>query len=370
MSVLDGRTPQCPIAPDDGSRFTIGSRATTNDPTPSTVPFSESATETAIRCHEQSGTEPAMSTFDHGEGQAGATWERLSSLARRARRGLLARLVPRAGPGMAVADAAWDTLVVLDSCRYDIFAAGNHLDGELSKRRSRGSTSSEFFRENFAGETYHDIVYVSANPWTADLPAGTFHDVIPVYDAWDEALQTVTPAVMNDAVRRAHDRYPNKRIVAHYMQPHYPFIGERGRELDHRGYAPDGDYTTMDSYSIWAQLQFGISTHSRAAVIEAYRENLRVVLTALESLLPEIDGKVVISADHGNMLGECLGPLPIPVYGHHDGLATPELIEVPWLERPWDRRRETVAEPPVERPASIDDETVDDRMRALGWYPA
>jgi len=270
---------------------------------------------------------------------------------------------------MDVPRAEWDTLVLLDGCRYDTFAAQNHLDGDLSKRYSQASTSSEFFQANFHGETYHDMVYVSANPWTSELPADTFHDQIPAYDAWDEELQTVTPEVMTEAVRRAHERYPDKRIVAHYMQPHYPFIGERGRELDHRGYAPDGDWAAMDSYSIWAQLQFGISNHSRSAVIEAYRENLRVALRELEGVLGDIDGKVVLSADHGNMLGECLGPLPVPVYGHHDGVATPELIQVPWLELPYERRRETTAEPPVER-AGVDSERVDDRMRALGWYPA
>ena len=324
-------------------------------------------TETAICRGRETGTESSMSL--HLESHVDAVRGRLTDAAHRARRALLARLVPRERPGMDVGSASWDTLVLLDSCRYDMFAAENHLDGTLSKRYSKGSTSSEFFAENFAGERFHDVVYVSANPWTARLPEGTFHDVIPMYDAWDEHLQTVTPEVMNEAVRRAHDRYPDKRIVAHYMQPHYPFIGERGRELDHRGYAPDGDYTTMDSYSVWAQLQFGIADPARAAVVEAYHENLRVVLRALEPILSAIDGKVVISSDHGNMLGETLGPLPVPVYGHHDGLATPELIEVPWFELPCEGRRETTADPPVER-AGVDEATVGDRMRALGWYPA
>jgi hypothetical protein len=296
-----------------------------------------------------------------------ATRDRLERVGHRARRGLLARLVPRDRPGTAVVREDWDTLFVLDACRYDTFAEQNHLEGSLSKRRSRGATSSEFLRENFAGGSHHDVVYVSANPYAARLPESTFHDLVPVYDEWDEELQTVTPAVMNDAVRRAHDRYPNKRIVAHYMQPHYPFIGERGRELDHRGYAPDGDYAAMESYSIWAQLQFGLASASRSAVVEAYRENLRVVLGALEGLLSEVEGKHVLTADHGNMLGENLGPLPVPVYGHYDGLHTPELVEVPWFEPPWERRREIEAEPPVERRNRVGDETVEKRLRALGY---
>jgi hypothetical protein len=270
-------------------------------------------------------------------------------------------------PGTAVVREEWETLFVLDACRYDTFAAENHLEGTLSKRYSRGATSTEFLRENFGDRMHHDLVYVSANPYTSTLPDGIFHDLVPVYEQWDETLQTVTPTVMNEAVRNAHKRYPNKRIVAHYMQPHYPFIGERGRELDHRGYAPDGDYTAMDSYSIWTQLKFGIASVSREAVIEAYRENLQLVLRALEGLLPEIEGKVVLTADHGNMLGERLGLLPVPVYGHYDGLHTPELVEVPWFELPFESRRKIDAEPPVGRATPIEDAVIERRLRALGY---
>jgi len=41
-------------------------------------------------------------------------------------------------------------------------------------------------------------------------------------------------------------------------------------------------------------------------VWEAYNENLDIVLTEIEALLDELDGKSVITADHGNLVGERL----------------------------------------------------------------
>lgn len=43
------------------------------------------------------------------------------------------------------------------------------------------------------------------------------------------------------------------------------------------------------------------------------------------------DGTTVVTSDHGNHLGEFATPFPIRLYGHPEGIRTPELIRVPWL---------------------------------------
>jgi hypothetical protein len=40
--------------------------------------------------------------------------------------------------GVSVFKGDWDNLIILDACRYDIFAETNTLSGDLSKRTSRG----------------------------------------------------------------------------------------------------------------------------------------------------------------------------------------------------------------------------------------
>jgi len=63
-------------------------------------------------------------------------------------------------------------------------------------------------------------------------------------------------------------------------------------------------------------------------------------------LLDELDGKSVVTSDHGNLFGERLWPIPIRRYGHPRGLRHPALIDVPWHEVPFETRREITADPP------------------------
>lgn len=273
----------------------------------------------------------------------------------------------RSRNGTPIVEKDWDTLLILDACRFDTFVTENDFSGTLSKEISRGSTSIEFLTENFGSGTFHDIVYVSANPFTSQLAEGTFHDIIPVYDQWDDDLQTVPPDAVTAAVREAHEKYPDKRIIGHYMQPHYPFIGPKGQRIDHRGYSPDLDSELTETGSIWRQLQFGTLNATRKEVLAAYRENLRIVLESIEPLLDEITGKVVLTADHGNLIGERMWPIPVRVYGHPGGSHAPGLIEVPWFEIPFSSRRTTTTAPPVQAEQQQNEGDIEDRLRALGY---
>lgn len=274
--------------------------------------------------------------------------------------------------GTFVMDEEWDTLLLLDACRYDLFTDVNTIEGDLSARLSRGSSSPEFFERNFLGHQFHDTVYVTANPFITRLSSETFHAVVHAYEtAWDEEHQTVMPEAMTDLLREAHETYPDKRIIGHYMQPHYPFLGEFGRSIDHRGYHPESQGQADLETSIWHQLQFGETDATREEVIAAYRENLELVLPFIRDLIAEIDGKTVISADHGNLIGERLSPLPVRAYGHPEGSHAPGLLKVPWFEPPFSNRREILAEPPTPTSETdseaISDSTVSDRLQALGY---
>jgi hypothetical protein len=57
----------------------------------------------------------------------------------------------------------WDTLLVLDACRYDMFAEQSSLPGRLESRISRGSNTVKFPTGNVASRSLLDSVYVTAN---------------------------------------------------------------------------------------------------------------------------------------------------------------------------------------------------------------
>lgn len=280
-----------------------------------------------------------------------------------------ARYRPSDG-GISVADREWDTLLILDACRYDLFETYHEFPGELQKARSLASQSREFFERNFAGGEHHDTVYVSANPFISAIDDGVFHAVIDLFDDhWDDEVLTVRPESVVEATLTAHRRYPNKRLVAHFMQPHHPFLGERGQQFDGgavTGQAVGADKGTDSAPSIWSRLNVGDATTDIGTVWDAYVENFKLVESHAMELLEALDGKSVVTSDHGNLVGERLWPIPIRGFGHPPGLRNPALVDVPWHEVPFETRRETVAEPPQHRDVVADD-VIQQRLEDLGY---
>ncbi len=271
----------------------------------------------------------------------------------------------RRNSGTRVADEDWDNFVILDGCRYDMFEEQCPIDGELQQRRSLGSESWEFLRENFLGETHHDTVYVTANPHAPKLPEGTFYTTINLLEeGWSEEDQTVLPGTVVKEVLNAYDQYPNKRFIIHFMQPHYPFIGEHGKELTHRGLLHPDKSDSDTERQLWGSLGHGRLDIDN--VWKAYRENLDIVFDHVTRLMEDLPGKYIITSDHGNLLGDRTRPLPFKGYGHPRGLDVPELRNVPWLIVESEKRRSVRAAQPIatDRPGSS---VIDDRLSSLGY---
>lgn len=277
-----------------------------------------------------------------------------------------------------IVDLDWDNLLLLDACRYDLFAEvleTHGLPGELSLRKSSESGTPGYLEQNFEGETFHDIVYVTANPYVnTNLPDETFHEVVPVWrDGWDETEQTVRPETMLDAALNANERFPDKRLVVHFNQPHVPFIGdvrlgERKVSAIRRQALGEDHFDARERNRTPFEM-LGAGEVSHDEVWAAYRSNLELALPAVENLLEELPGRNVVTADHGNALGEWAKPFPIRVYGHPLGILIPALIDVPWLAYENGERKTIREEPP--QVTGTGDESVDegtkDRLRMLGY---
>ncbi len=266
--------------------------------------------------------------------------------------------------GIDVMDEDWDTLVILDACRYELFEQENTLSGQLSKRISRGSHTSEFLRGNFDGKTLHETVYTTASPQLEkrrDEIDVEFHAVENVWngDRWDSEQRTVPPKAMTEAGIESHETYPRKRHIVHYIQPHYPFIG----------YDFDEEASTVGQagHDIWEQLIRGRANVAPETIWRAYRNNLKLVLNAVHQLLKHISGKTVVTSDHGNMIGERSAPLPINEWGHPPGIYNEELVSVPWLIVEGEPRREVQTDPPCDDFKTVEDDLIENRLDALGY---
>jgi hypothetical protein len=174
------------------------------------------------------------------------------------------------------------------------------------------------------------------------------------------------PSVVVDRALSVHQEYPNKRLVVHFLPPHTPFLVRGGEPIPE-----DSEYRTFHG------VRNGTVTESEMR--EVYRENVEYVLDFVEELVDGLDGKTVVSADHGELLGEGVSAacrLLHPRwsfrdranfdYGHYSKIRVPELVEVPWLELPHNGRRRIVA---ADEPAGVemDEEAIDEQLEALGY---
>ncbi|XGI84222.1 hypothetical protein ACEU6E_02955 [Halorutilales archaeon Cl-col2-1] len=131
-----------------------------------------------------------------------------------------------------------------------------------------------------------------------------------------------SPKRVHQAALESFERNPNKRMIVHFMQPHAPYFGERAKSirdrLQNKGYKfwawtdeINKEERSEDDYILSHLLdaaQNGLIGENE--LIALYKENLNYVLGFVEELQNIINGKTIITADHGEMLGETKAFLP------------------------------------------------------------
>jgi len=222
----------------------------------------------------------------------------------------------------------WNHLIILDACRYDFFEQEifNFLDGKLRQTLSSASRTDHWLKKTWT-KTYN-LIYFSACPIVNSrkvsikgfLATQHFHKILDIWDfGWDAKLSTVTPWNVNKTVRKFK---PAKSII-HYLQPHGPWIGKTKLTLANQGFQSI-KHPIMADTLIAEKIRKGEITLQRLK--QAYRDNLRLALKYVGELVPILSGKIVITSDHGELLGEHGFLL------HPQKLRAIELRVVPWFE--------------------------------------
>lgn len=266
--------------------------------------------------------------------------------------------------GIDIFNRDWDMLVILDACRYDTFCTHSDLPGTLRSVISRGSSTPEFLQGNLQGRRLADTVYVTANPQLDRQNIDVeFHDVIRVWeeDGWDEDWGTVLPETMAEYTQQAYETYPNKRLLVHFIQPHYPFLTTE-TEFDKQHLHNSAEQTK----NMWQMLMEGDLDIPGERIRELYEDNLVETLPHVRELLQTIPGKSVVSSDHGNLFGKRIGPVPIREWGHPGAIHVENLVRVPWLTYTNERRRKIIEESTVELELR-NEELAEERLKNLGY---
>lgn len=265
-----------------------------------------------------------------------------------------------------IMDQEWNYLIVLDACRHDLFK--EVVDENTDFVISGGSGTSDWLEWNFNGE-FMDVIYIAGNPHLSStylrklFGFNPFYKVIEVWDfGWDSTFKTVPPEEVTLAALETLKKYPDKRMIIHYNQPHRPFLSDSDLlRLD------DGTWSkscgrpmgSKKKTTIWHAARLGEVPIEK--VWKGYKENLKLVMDEVKRLVDELYGKVVITSDHGNHLGEYM------VFAHMSGLRTEELVKVPWLVVK-NEEREVVPTRKVDRDSDLlklETEMIKERIRQL-----
>ena len=268
--------------------------------------------------------------------------------------------------GIDVFSENWDNCIILDACRYDVFSQRHSLSGRLEKRISRGGGTVEWLRGNIRGRDLRDVVYITANPQyyanQNELNA-EFHDVWNIWqDTWDDNLQTVHPEKVVQKALQAAKKYPHKRLLIHFNQPHGPYLGQTGKNL-----VVGPGTTPVRNRSFIEDLKIMVSKEriTQSEWRQAYAENFDLVESHIKPLLAELEGYTVVTADHGELLGERAWPFPFRYYNHQIGYHHDKLVTVPWLIHDEGKERETW--PGNQSQIDTTDESVSSRLEDLGY---
>jgi hypothetical protein len=225
--------------------------------------------------------------------------------------------------GVHVVEEEWDNLIVLDSCRYDAFEKVNFIPGKLEPKTSQGTTTIQWLNQNFT-DYYDDIVYLSPVVWLKEdnhkdfnyqrkrfESSKHFHAVEMLHDN-ENGIERGKHSKLEDAVEKSINfskKYPNKRKIIHFSQPHLPLITNEIVDEEHKFYRQ-----YLEEGYDWKELK------------QEYENSLRATLVYVKQIVEELDGKTVITADHGEAHGEW------GVRDHPHSVYIQPLTKVPWLE--------------------------------------
>lgn len=213
----------------------------------------------------------------------------------------------------------WQTLIILDACRYDVLVELNPFPyTRFAVLKTEAHNTPTFYR---LLPQLKDVTLVTANPTPF---------FINTDKKFKEAILTRS-IIPHDNIREALEI--NGRVMLHLIPPHVPPLFEYGRMLWER-------FLSMKNYEANENAR-SLKRHFGPIGIEGefykwlewkgisakaiYSLNLLEGLKAIGCYFEEFERPLVITADHGELLGEG------NYWGHPENVNHPILKTVPWI---------------------------------------
>jgi hypothetical protein len=227
--------------------------------------------------------------------------------------------------GTSIFEREWDLLIILDACRYDLFVefGPQHRVFErfssVERMYSVGSQSEDWIERTFEsaeGSRLAQTTYISDDGHVDMMNESGLHDIVSIELTEDNSIGgVIRPEVITEEALRQFRSPGASKFIVHYTQPHAPFLHCVGK-YDSTAEGSGG------SQNVWTGIRDG--EFEKDEVWRDYGRNLLLVLDHVETMIENFEGKIVVTADHGNAMGE------FGLYGHPGREAAPSIRAVPW----------------------------------------
>ena len=209
----------------------------------------------------------------------------------------------------------YDVIFILDACRYDVFSdviKNTGLKGDLKKYNTGTSTTFEWYKRYW--NKPNDFHLVSDNPQPFHKNSGL------AYKNFKSANMSFTSSWLNVEPEKTIQMGSKfDKVLIHLLPPHLPFVfGEGGKFCR--------QFTSKNIY--WQVQEWG-RRNGFEKIRLYYKEQVVGILKLIEDNLHLFSGRILITADHGELLGE---------QNHYDHPPNagewqkPFLYEVPFFE--------------------------------------
>lgn len=218
----------------------------------------------------------------------------------------------------------WDNLIILDACRFDTFINVWGLSVPVLAVLSPASWTLEWLDRVF-GNVFVNAVVFSSTPYINSIyeinlygihwnPREHFRKIIDLWlTAWDNKLGTVPPgkvylSVNAYLVLTKRSGKDNVKKIIWFLQPHYPYLSELITNIISK-YIEETtfkDFISGKLDRLLRHITLSIAKIDINSVKKAYEENLSLVLNYVYKLVNKLDGTIIVTSDHGELLGECI----------------------------------------------------------------
>ena len=217
----------------------------------------------------------------------------------------------------------WDYLIVLDACRADVFEQVNDIEGKYERVWSPASETYSWIKRMFPD--YYNITFYSGTPviralikhgYNADEH---FAKIVDIWDwGFDPDLATIPPWHVYEGSKDA-----KPVSIIWFVQPHLPPVGDEEMMKIWKDIVDVRERRLAADIVIAREIRKGTLSPDR--VRESYKRSLSIALQYVKKLIERFKGKIIVTADHGEFLGEDGRWL-------HPDIEHPVLRTVPLLE--------------------------------------